>query len=101
MNKEELVKKLTEEGEDKRLSELLVQMTRFRFPFVMLDREPPEEFTELEKNLRRALDDRYPNAIDWSPVYPQVTVPNAGKTIVPRDIKELYVRFYIEAQKHM
>ena len=100
MNEEELVKKLTEETEDIVLCELLVQIKRCRYPFEMFDREPPEEFTNAEKNLRKALDEQYPNAIDWSQIYPHAR-ENIETQVIPRDIKELYMRLQVKLEKSM
>ena len=100
MNEEELVKKLTEDTEDIVLCELLVQMKRCRYPFEMFDNDPPEEFTNAERNLRKALDERYPEAIDWSQVYPHARA-DIETQVVSKDIKELYIRLQVKLEKYM
>ncbi len=100
MNEEKLVKKLIENTGDIVLCELLIQMKRCRYPFEIFDSNPPEEFTNAERNLREALDEHYPDAIDWSQVYPHARA-NIETQVVPKEIKELYMRLQVKLEKYI
>jgi hypothetical protein len=94
---ESLVRKSVETGEDLKLSELLVQMQRCSIPFLLFDNS---EWNELEADLIATLKEEYPEQINWDAIFPNVNPEYDSEVIVPRNIKEKYIRCYIHCESN-